>query len=160
MQYIVTYIGTIFRALNSLRKGMKLTGYYFTHHKQIVTQQYPENRKEMFIGERFRGEVVLTHDENNEHRCTGCTACEIACPNGTIKILYKNVVDTETGKKKKAIDEFVYHLGMCTFCNLCIIACPTDAIVMSKDFEHSTYDRKPLTKILNKPGSKLMKGVE
>ncbi|MBI4932150.1 MAG: 4Fe-4S binding protein [Bacteroidetes bacterium] len=160
MQYLVTYIGSIFRALNSLRKGMKLTGYYFTHHKNIVTQQYPENRKEMFIGERFRGEVILTHDANNEHRCTGCSACEIACPNGTIRIISKFEIVPETQKKKKAIDEFVYHLGMCTFCNLCIIACPTDAIVMSHDFEHSTYDRKPLNKILNKPGSKLMKGVE
>ena len=160
MRYLAMYIGTILRALNSLRKGMRLTGYYFTHHKEIVTQQYPENRKTMFIGDRFRGEVVLTHDENNEHRCTGCSACEIACPNGTIRIISKFEIDPETQKKKKAIDEFVYHLGMCTFCNLCIVACPTDAIVMAKDFEHSTYDRKPLTKILNKPGSKLMKGVE
>jgi NADH-quinone oxidoreductase subunit I len=139
---------------------MRLTGYYFTHPKEIHTQQYPDNRKTLTLGDRFRGEVIMTHDENNEHRCTGCTACELACPNGTIKILYKNVVDETTGKKKKAIDEFVYHLGMCTFCNLCIIACPTDAIKMSHDFEHSTFDRKSLTKILNKPGSKLMKGVE
>src|ERR1051325_3653958 len=158
MRYLAMYIGTILRALNSLRKGMKLTGYYFSHHKEIVTQQYPENRKEMFIGDRFRGEVVMPHDENNEHRCTGCSACEIACPNGTIKILTQTIV-TEEGKKKKAIDKFVYHLGMCTFCNLCIIACPTDAIIMSHDFEHSVFDRKLLTKVLNKPDSKLAKGV-
>jgi NADH-quinone oxidoreductase subunit I len=138
---------------------MKLTGYYFTHHKEIKTQQYPDNRDTLVLGERFRGEVVMTHDENNEHKCTGCTACELACPNGTIKILTKFELD-ENGKKKKAIDKFVYHLGMCTFCNLCIIACPTDAIIMSHDFEHSSYDRKPLTKVLNKPGSKIMKGVE
>jgi len=160
MRYLAMYIGTVLRAINSLLKGMKRTGYYFTHRKTNITQQYPDNRDTLKFGERFRGEVVMTHDENNEHRCTGCTACEIACPNGTIKILYKNVVDTETGKKKKAIDEFVYHLGMCTFCNLCILSCPTDAIIMSHDFEHSTTDRKSLTKILNKPGSKLMKGVE
>jgi NADH-quinone oxidoreductase subunit I len=66
----------------------------------------------------------------------------------------------EEGKKKKAIDKFVYHLGMCTFCNLCIIACPTDAIIMSHDFEHSVFDRSKLTKVLNKPDSKLAKGVE
>jgi NADH-quinone oxidoreductase subunit I len=160
MRYLAMYIGTILRAINSLRKGMKLTGYYFTHKSTRTTQQYPDNRATLQLGDRFRGEVVLTHDENNEHRCTGCSACEIACPNGTIRIISKFEIDPETQKKKKAIDEFVYHLGMCTFCNLCIVACPTDAIVMSKDFEHSTYDRKPLTKILNHPGSKLMKGVE
>lgn len=159
MRYLAIYIGTILRGLKSLAKGMKLTGYYFTHHKEIVTQQYPENKETMFIGDRFRGEVIMPHNESNEHRCTGCTACELACPNGTIKIISKFEVG-EDGKKKKAIDQFVYHLGMCTFCNLCIIACPTDAIIMGKDFEHSTFDRKPLTKILNKPDSKIMKGVE
>src|SRR4051812_26992612 len=159
MRYLAMYIGTILRALNSLRKGMKLTGYYFSHHKEIVTQQYPENRKEMFIGDRFRGEVTLTHDENNEHRCTGCSACEIACPNATIKILTKTEINEE-GKKKKAIDKFVYHLGMGTFCNWCIIPCPTVAFIMSHDFEHSVFDRSKLTKVLNKPGSKLVKGIE
>lgn len=160
MRYLAMYIGTVLRALNSLWKGMKITGYYFTHGKTIITQQYPENRNTLKLGERFRGEVVMPHNENNEHRCTGCTACEIACPNGTIKIISKFEIDPETNKKKKAIDQFVYHLGMCTFCNLCIVACPTDAIKMAHDFEHSTTDRKVLTKILNKPNSKLMKGVE
>ncbi len=109
--------------------------------------------------ERFRGEVVLIHDENNEHKCTGCSACEIACPNGTIEIINKREVDPETGKSTKAIDKFVYHLQMCTFCNLCIIACPTDAIKMSQDFEHAVFDRTQLTKVLNNPGSKLMPGI-
>jgi NADH-quinone oxidoreductase subunit I len=160
MRFLAMYIGTILQALNSLWKGMKLTGYYFVNRKTNITQQYPDNRNSLIFGERFRGEVVMPHNENNEHRCTGCSACEIACPNGTIKIISKFEVDPETNKKKKIIDQFVYHLGMCTFCNLCIIACPTDAIKMSHDFEHSTTNRKKLTKILNKPGSKLMKGVE
>jgi len=61
--------------------------------------------------------------------------------------------------EKKAIDQFVYHLSMCTFCNLCILSCPTDAIKMSQDFEHAVFDRTKLTKVLNKPESKLMEGV-
>jgi NADH-quinone oxidoreductase subunit I len=64
------------------------------------------------------------------------------------------------GKKKKAIDKFVYHLELCTMCNLCIEACPTDAIKMAQTFEHSVYDRSLLTKVLNKPDSKLQEGVE
>ncbi|MEP7171622.1 MAG: 4Fe-4S binding protein [Bacteroidota bacterium] len=157
MAFLKEYIQTIFDSVKSLLKGMKLTGYYFTHHKEIITEQYPEFRAP--LAERFRGEVVLLHDEKNEHRCTGCTACELACPNGTIKIVTKMEMTPE-GKKKKAIDTFVYHLELCTMCNLCIVACPTDAIVMAQTFEHSVYDRAQLTKVLNLPGSKLMEGVE
>jgi len=159
MSFLKNYISTVYRAVASLLKGMKLTGYYFTHHKEIITQNYPENRDSLNLPERFRGEVVLTHDENNEHRCTGCTACELACPNGTIKIVTKFDINEE-GKKKKALNTFVYHLELCTMCNLCIVACPTDAIKMAQSFEHSVYDRSKLTKTLNAPGSKLMEGVE
>lgn len=159
MGFLAEYFGSIAKGVKSLLVGMKRTGYYFTHHKEIITQQYPENRDSLKLQERFRGEVVMIHNESNEHRCTGCSACEIACPNGTIRIISKFEVG-EDGKRKKAIDKFVYHLGMCTFCNLCIQACPTDTIKMSQDFEHSTYDRKSLTKVLNRPGSKIEKGVE
>ncbi len=141
--------------VKSLLTGMKVTGYYFTHPKEIVTQQYPENKDTLKMFDRFRGEVVLTHNENGEHRCTGCSACEVACPNGTIEIIADRVVFPD-GKKKKVIDKFMYHLQMCTMCNLCIRSCPTDAIVMSQDFEHAVFDRGELTKILNKPGSKIV----
>lgn len=155
--FIVKYIKEVFGGVKSLLRGMRRTGYYFTHHKQIITQQYPEELP--VLAERFRGEVVMLHDENNEHACTGCTACELACPNATIKIVTKFDITPE-GKKKKAIDKFVYHLELCTMCNLCIVACPTDAIKMAQTFEHSVYDRSLLTKVLNKPGSKIREGVE
>lgn len=155
--FLKEYISTVFGTLSSLLKGMKLTGYYFTHKKEIITELYPEVKPQ--LADRFRGEVVMPHNENNEHRCTGCTACELACPNGTIKIVTKNEISPE-GKKKKAIDTFVYRLELCTMCNLCVQACPSDAIIMSNAFEHSVFDRRQLTKVLNKPGSKIMEGVE
>jgi NADH-quinone oxidoreductase subunit I len=155
----VKYLKEIFGAIKSLMKGMRRTGYYFTHHKEIITEQYPDNRDTLQLAERFKGEVVMPHDENNEHTCTGCTACELACPNATIKIVTKFDIQPD-GKKKKALDKFVYHLELCTMCNLCIIACPTDAIKMAQTFEHSVFDRNQLTKILNKPGSKIKEGVE
>lgn len=155
--YLKQYFNDIFTTIRSLLKGMRLTGYYFTHQKEIITEQYPEVKP--VLAERFKGEVVMPHNENNEHRCTGCQACELACPNGTIKIVTKSEVNAE-GKKKKAIDTFVYRLELCTMCNLCVEACPSDAIKMSNDYEHSVFDRRQFTKVLNKPGSKIMEGVE
>ena len=157
--FIVEYIKDIYKGVRSLLTGMKITGYYFTHPKEIITEQYPDNRATLKMADRFKGEVVLLHDEKNEHACTGCSACELACPNGTIKIINKFEINEE-GKKKKAIDTFVYHLELCTLCNLCIIACPTDAIKMAPTFEHSVFDRAELTKVLNFPGSKIKAGVE
>ena len=160
MNSFIKYFSDIAYGIKTLFKGMQITGYYFTHGKEVITQQYPDNRDTLTMFDRFRGEVVMPHNENNEHRCTGCQACEIACPNGTIEIIWDRKVNPETGKKKKEIDKFVYHLSMCTMCNLCIIACPTDAIIMAKNFENSAYDRTVLTKVLNEPGSRLMPGVE
>lgn len=157
--FIVKYIKEVYGAIRSLLVGMKRTGYYFTHHKEIITEEYPDNKDTLKMADRFKGEVVMPHNENNEHRCTGCTACELACPNGTIKVVTKFVINEE-GKRKKAIDKLVYHLDMCTLCNLCIVACPSDAIVMEQTFEHSVFDRSKLTKVLNNPGSKIMDGVE
>jgi len=157
--FLKDYFSTIFRSAKSLLTGMRVTGYYFTHPKKILTEEYPDNRATLTMFDRFKGEVVMPHDDNNEHRCTGCQACEIACPNGTIKIITKQELQPD-GKKKKAIDTFVYHLDLCTMCNMCVVACPSDAIKMAQTFEHSVYDKKTLKKVLNKPGSKIMEGVE
>ncbi len=157
--FLKEYFGTIYKSVKSLLIGMKVTGYYFIHPKEILTEEYPDNRATLKMFDRFRGEVIMPHNENNEHRCTGCQACEIACPNGTIKIITKQELQPD-GKKKKRIDTFIYHLELCTMCNLCVVACPSDAIVMGQTFEHSVYDKKTLRKVLNKPDSKIMEGVE
>ncbi len=157
--FLKEYISDVYNGVTSLLKGMRKTGYYFLHPKEIITEQYPDNRATLVLAERFKGEVVMPHDQNNEHACTGCTACELACPNGTIKVVTKFDITPE-GKKKKAIDALVYHLELCTMCNLCVVACPSDAIKMVPTFEHSVFDRSKLTKILNKPASKIREGIE
>ena len=157
--FLKEYLSDIFHASKSLLVGMKRTGHYFVRPQEIITEQYPDNRKELKLADRFRGEVVMPHDEKNEHACTGCTACELACPNATIKIITKFDVSPE-GKKKKALDTFVYHLELCTMCGLCVEACPTDAIKMAQNFEHSVFDRSRLIKKLNNEGSKIREGVE
>ena len=160
MKAIINYIKEVVSGVKTLINGMKVTGYYISHPKEIITQQYPENKDTLKMMDRFRGEVIMPHNENNEHACTGCQACEIACPNGSIEIIHDRVLDEENGKKKKTIIKHIYHLSMCTMCNLCIPACPTNAIIMGQNFEHAVFDRSKLTKVLNRPGSKLRAGVE
>jgi len=159
MRALIRYIVSIFKGLWTLWKGMQITGYYIIRPRTIVTQQYPENRKTLQMFERFRGEVIMPHNENNEHRCTGCGICELNCPNGSIEVISKTIVLPD-GKKKRIIDKHIYHLGMCTMCNLCVRACPSDALAMGQKFEHAVWDRHLLTKVLNRPGSKVMENVE
>jgi len=158
MNGIIKYLSEIFAALRDLFTGMKVTSYYFFHPKTIVTQQYPENRKTLKMFDRFKGEVVMPHNEKNEHKCTACGICEMNCPNGSIEIISR--MEEVDGKKKKVLAHHIYHLGMCTFCNLCVKTCPSKAIVMAPTFEHAVFNRAKLTKTLNKENSSLMKGVE
>jgi NADH-quinone oxidoreductase subunit I len=159
MKSFFNYIAEIFNAVWTLLTGMKVTAKYFFTPWNNVTQQYPENRNKLVMFERFRGEVIMPHNKNNEHKCTGCGLCELACPNGSIEIITNSIVNEE-GKKKRIIDKHIYHLGMCTLCNLCVVACPSDAITMGQKFEHAHWDRTTLTKVLNQPGSKIMEGIK
>lgn len=159
MKSIINYFKEIFFGIKSLLTGMKVTGSYFVHPRTIVTQKYPDNRKDLVMFDRFKGEVIMPHNENNEHRCTGCGICEMNCPNGSIEIITKTI-ETEDGKKKKAIDKHIYRLSMCTFCGLCVKTCPSNALAFGQEFEHAVFNRELLVKVLNKPGSQLMKGTE
>ena len=158
MNSFFKYFSEIFHGVKSLLTGMKVTGRYFFSPGEIVTQQYPENRKTLKMYDRFKGEVIMPHNEQNEHRCTGCGICENSCPNGSIEIL-QDKIDMPDGKKKRIIDKHIYHLSMCTFCGLCIKTCPSDALAWGQEFEHAVFDRAKLTKILNKPGSSIIKDI-
>jgi NADH-quinone oxidoreductase subunit I len=156
MKVFAKYIMDIISGLITLVKGMAVTGKYFiTSPKTIITQKYPENRDKLVMFDRFKGEVIMPHNENNEHRCTGCGICEINCPNGSIEIITRT--EEVDGKKKKVIDKHIYHLSMCTMCALCVKTCPSNALAFGQNFEHAVFDRKQLTKVLNKPGSVLTK---
>ena len=115
-----SYFGEVGSALKTLATGMKVTmKEYFTPKS---TEQYPENRKTtLHVAKRHRGRLVFKRDEEKNHKCTACTMCEKACPNGTIKILSEMVTNEETGKKKKQLVDYEYDLGDCMFCELCVL---------------------------------------
>ena len=134
--------GGIRDGVKTLAVGMKTTlKEYFTPKS---TEQYPENRKTtLHIAKRHRGRLVFKRTEDGAYKCTACTLCEKACPNGTIKIVSEMRVDEATGKKKRFLLDYKYDLGDSMFSQLCTNACNFDAIDFTNDLENTTSARKP-----------------
>lgn len=147
----MNYFQGLAAGLKTLGVGLKTTMREFFTKK--ITEQYPENRKELQMFDRFRGSLVMPHNENNEHKCIACGLCMTNCPNGTITVT-SQMVETEDGKKKKVLDKYVYDQGICMYCEVCVRVCPQNAITFDQSFETAVFDRQKLVKQLNKPGSK------
>ena len=149
-----SYFGGIKFGLKSLLTGLGVTFREYLTKK--VTEQYPENRKTtLHVSPRHRGRLIMPQDAEGNNKCIACKLCEMACPNGTIKVVQKTI-ETEDGKKKKILAKYEYDLGACMFCQLCVNACPHDAITFDQNFEHAVFDRTKLVLRLNHVGSKVI----
>lgn len=146
MGSVKEYFTNLGSGIASLVKGMSVTGKEFVTPK--ITEQYPDNRDNLPVADRFRAILTLKYDDQGNHKCIACGTCERVCPNGTINLDIKKV-ETWDGKKKKKLDNYYYDLGSCTFCQLCVTNCPTDALEFSNDFEQAVFTRKVLVKKLN-----------
>lgn len=109
-----------------LLKGMAITMRNML--RGTITVQYP--REKVVLPERARWAVQMKYDEEGNHKCTACMACERACPDYIIKIDVTTAED-----RSKHIDAYNYEIGACMMCGLCVEACPFDAIEMGKDYE-------------------------
>ena len=107
MKSLKNYIISFVQGLISLLKGMRVTGKEFFTPK--VTEQYPENRATLKPFDRYRGELILVYDENNNHKCIACGICQQNCPNGTIQIVSSKIT-TEDGKTKRVLDKYLYDI--------------------------------------------------
>lgn len=146
MGSVKEYFSNLGSGIASLVKGMSVTGKEFVTPK--ITEEYPDNRDNLPVADRFRAVLTLKYDDQQDHKCIACGTCERVCPNGTISLDIKTI-DTWDGKKKKKLDKYFYDLGSCTFCQLCVTNCPTDALEFVNDFEQATFTRGKLLKTLN-----------
>ena len=117
-----------------------------------ITQQYPEEKREMFP--RWRGHPELTIDPDGRRRCVACTLCMVVCPSNAIR----GIVAAEGSEHEKYPVQFTIDLQRCIFCGLCQEACPKQAIKLNNAYELAQYDKEAL--ILNietatQPESKL-----
>lgn len=146
MGSVKEYFSNLGSGIASLIKGMQVTGKEFVTPK--ITEEYPDNRDNLSVADRFRAVLTLKYDDQGDHKCIACGTCERVCPNGTISLGIKTV-DTWDGKKKKKLDKYMYDIGSCTFCQLCVTNCPTDALEFSNDFEQAVFTRGKLLRKLN-----------
>lgn len=98
-----------------------------------ITVQYPHEK--LVLPERARWAVAMKYDEEGCHKCTGCRACEKACPDYIIRLDITTDAD-----RSKYIDRWHYEIGACMMCGLCVEACPFDAIRMGHDYELAVTD--------------------
>ena len=92
-----------------------------------VTVQFPEEVRP--IPPRARTNL-LWFDE----RCTGCSTCAQACPDGCILVETSPNPDGTLNKVRYEID-----FRLCMYCGLCTEACPYEAIQAGGTFKDSTY---------------------
>ena len=116
--------------------------------RKPVTIQYPTEHRA--VPDRDRAFPILLWDfDVDEPFCTGCHACERACPVECMTVTMKDNPKHAEGKSKrrKIVDEFYIDYARCMRCNICVEVCNFDAIAMNNTWaghELSVLDRKDL----------------
>ena len=105
------------------------------------TVQYPEETRDVPV--RARTNLLWF-----EERCTGCSTCAQACPDGCILV---QTSPREDGTLN--IDRYEIDFRICMYCGLCTEACPYQAIQAGGryddaqyTFEHMYRDKESLTR--------------
>ena len=108
--------------------------------KRPITIRYPEVKRQP--ASRFRGLHYLTKWEDGLDRCVGCELCAIICP---AQAIYVKPAENEPGHVhshgERYASDFQINMMRCIYCGYCEEACPTGAIVLSNEYELSTYTR-------------------
>ena len=128
-------VGTTVR---SFWHGLSVTLSYLL--RRPMTVQYPDRTalpvREM-LPPRYRGFL-----EVDVSICTGCQACERACPIDCIAMVLEK---DPQNPKQRLVTQFDIDEAKCMFCGLCVEPCPTGSIQHTQEFEASTRHLRNLT---------------
>lgn len=113
-----------------IAKGLKVTLKYL--FKKPFTTQYPEELRPIPVDARTN---LLWFEE----RCTGCSTCAQACPDGCILV---QTSPREDGALN--IDRYEIDFRLCMYCGLCVEACPYEAIQAGGPLDDAAYDYNEL----------------
>ena len=132
------YNGSFRDTVRSIWHGLSITFSYLL--RRPTTVQYPD-RTPMPVRDmlppRYRGFL-----EVDTSICTGCQACERACPIGCIQI---SLEKDPANPKQRVVTQFDIDEAKCMFCGLCVEPCPTGSIQHTREFEGSMTDLRNLT---------------
>jgi NADH-quinone oxidoreductase subunit I/NAD(P)H-quinone oxidoreductase subunit I len=128
---VAGYFANIKETVSTIFEGMAITFSHFV--RKPYTVQYPDRvpiRIQDTLPFRYRGILAVDMEI-----CTGCLACERACPIDCIVI--DAVKDKET--RQMMINRFDIDIAKCMFCGLCSEVCPTGSIHHTSEFEGADY---------------------
>ncbi len=125
------YFANIKETVSTIFEGMAITFSHFV--RKPYTVQYPDRipiRIQDTLPFRYRGILAVDLEI-----CTGCLACERACPIDCIKI--EAVKDKET--RTMMLNRFDIDIAKCMYCGLCSEPCPTGSIHHTSEFEGADF---------------------
>ncbi len=150
-----SYVRNIVDTALTVLDGLAVTASHLVREPSTV--QYPDRmgiRVQDTLPFRYRG--IL---EVDLEICTGCLACERACPIDCIVIEAKK--DAQT--KQMMLARFDIDMAKCMYCGLCSEPCPTGSIHHTNEFEGADFSLESLVRRFVKepvPAYKPKKGPE
>jgi NADH-quinone oxidoreductase subunit I len=133
---VAAYFQHIKEAVITIFDGMAVTASHLI--RKPYTVQYPDRipvRVQDTLPFRYRG--ILDVDLEI---CTGCLACDRACPIDCIAMAIEKNAQT----REIIISQFDIDIAKCMYCGLCSEPCPTGAIHHTTEFEGADYSLESL----------------
>jgi NADH-quinone oxidoreductase subunit I len=122
------YLGNVKDTVQSFWHGLSITLSHLLRRPSTI--QYPDRTPlpvRDTLPPRYRGFL-----EVDASICTGCQACERACPINCIQI---NLEKNPANPKQRLVTQFDIDEAKCMFCGLCVEPCPTGSIQHTREFE-------------------------
>jgi NADH-quinone oxidoreductase subunit I len=137
MMTLNEYAGSFQKTAVSFWHGLSITMSHLFRRPSTV--QYPDRTPLLvrdMLPPRYRGFL-----EVDTAICTGCQACERACPIACIQITLEK---DPTNPKQRLVTQFDIDEAKCMFCGLCVEPCPTGSIQHTREFEGSVANIRNL----------------